>query len=164
VTALADDRSQEAQWRQKNMADKARSGGDLQLPAPARATLTIRSSPPSNGERPSGLSARLRCRCSSFPTCSGRRSASIARSVRSGAPGRTAGSASNSREIDLYVALGDGAYLYDATLCRLGLVMDGDLRASAMTPLPIFIGSRRAAPRADRSLVDGHKDSFWPIC
>src|ERR1019366_7799469 len=35
-----------------------------------------------------------------------------------GAPGRTAGSASNSQEIDVYVALADGAYLYDPTNCR----------------------------------------------
>ena len=51
-----------------------------------------------------------------------------------GAPGRTAGSASNSQEIDLYVALAGATYLYDAVNCRLVLVTDGDLRASAMTP------------------------------
>jgi hypothetical protein len=37
--------------------------------------------------------------------------------------GRTAGSASNSQEIDLYVALADGAYRYDAPSCRLAPVM-----------------------------------------
>jgi len=51
-----------------------------------------------------------------------------------GAPGRTAGSASNSQEIDLYVALADGAYLYDPANCRLALVTEGDLRDSAITP------------------------------
>jgi Nitroreductase family len=51
-----------------------------------------------------------------------------------GAPGRTAGSASNSQEIDLYVALADGAYRYDAPNCRLVLVTHSDLRASALTP------------------------------
>ena len=51
-----------------------------------------------------------------------------------GEPGRTAGSASNSQEIDLYVALADGAYLYDPANCRLALVTEGDLRDSAITP------------------------------
>jgi nitroreductase len=51
-----------------------------------------------------------------------------------GMPGRTAGSASNSQEIDLYVALADGAYRYDAPSCRLALVTRSDLRASALTP------------------------------
>ncbi|MDR3656530.1 MAG: nitroreductase family protein [Mycobacterium sp.] len=51
-----------------------------------------------------------------------------------GMPGRTAGSASNSQEIDLYVALADGAYRYDAPGCRLVLITHGDLRASALTP------------------------------
>ena len=51
-----------------------------------------------------------------------------------GAPGRTAGSASNSQEIDLYVALADGAYRYDALNCRLALVTHSDLRASALPP------------------------------
>lgn len=51
-----------------------------------------------------------------------------------GMPGRTAGSASNSQEIDLYIALADGAYRYDAPGCRLVLVTRSDLRASALTP------------------------------
>jgi hypothetical protein len=51
-----------------------------------------------------------------------------------GAPGRTASSASNSQEIDLYVALADGTYLYDAATCRLASVTEGDLRALALTP------------------------------
>jgi SagB-type dehydrogenase family enzyme len=49
-----------------------------------------------------------------------------------GAPGRTAASASNSQEIDLYVALEDGVYLYDAVAHRLGLIAAGDLRSFAM--------------------------------
>ncbi|WP_236979484.1 MULTISPECIES: nitroreductase family protein [Mycobacterium] len=49
--------------------------------------------------------------------------------------GRTAGSASNSQEIDLYVALPGGTYLYDAPNCRLILVNDGDLRGSAILPV-----------------------------
>ncbi|UCF14619.1 MAG: nitroreductase family protein, partial [Phycisphaerales bacterium] len=36
-----------------------------------------------------------------------------------GGPGRTAASASNSQEIDLYVALPEGVYLYDAAAHRL---------------------------------------------
>jgi nitroreductase len=49
-----------------------------------------------------------------------------------GAPGRTAASASNSQEIDLYVALEDGAFLYDAVAHRLNPVAPGDLRSGAM--------------------------------
>lgn len=51
-----------------------------------------------------------------------------------GAPGRTAASASNSQEIDLYVALADGVYLYDAINSLLVPVLDGDLRVYALTP------------------------------
>lgn len=49
-----------------------------------------------------------------------------------GAPGRTAASASNSQEIDLYVALETGIYLYQASSHRLVPVAAGDLRALAM--------------------------------
>ena len=49
-----------------------------------------------------------------------------------GAPGRTAASASNSQEIDLYVALERGVYLYDAVSHRLAPVATGDLRTLAM--------------------------------
>jgi len=49
-----------------------------------------------------------------------------------GAPGRTAASASNSQEIDLYVALESGVYLYDAVTHRLVHVAAGDRRALAM--------------------------------
>jgi hypothetical protein len=45
-----------------------------------------------------------------------------------GIPGRTAASASNSQEIDLYVALREGVYLYDPVPHRLTPVVDGDLR------------------------------------
>jgi hypothetical protein len=43
--------------------------------------------------------------------------------------GRTAASASNSQEIDLYVLLPEGAYLYEAVPHRLAPVVAGDLRA-----------------------------------
>jgi nitroreductase len=61
-----------------------------------------------------------------------------------GKPGRTAASASNSQEIDLYVALPSGVYLYEAIPHRLAPVVAGDLRgragrgAAASAPLNIF--------------------------
>ena len=45
--------------------------------------------------------------------------------------GRTAASASNSQEIDLYVALPEGTYLYEAVPHRLAPVVAGDLRTLA---------------------------------
>ena len=51
-----------------------------------------------------------------------------------GITGRTAASASNSQEIDLYVALPDACYLFDAAEHRLFPITVGDLRAGAMTP------------------------------
>jgi len=50
-----------------------------------------------------------------------------------GMPGRTAASASNSQEIDLYIVLADGAYLYDASRRRLTPVAEGDLRPLAIS-------------------------------
>ena len=46
-----------------------------------------------------------------------------------GGIGRTAASASNSQEIDVYVALAEGVYLYEAVPHRLTPVVAGDLRA-----------------------------------
>ncbi len=46
---------------------------------------------------------------------------------------RTAPSASNRQEIDIYVVLPDGAYLYDAKAHRLDQVVSGDLRAATGT-------------------------------
>ena len=45
--------------------------------------------------------------------------------------GRTAASASNSQEIDLYVAMAEGVYLYEAVPHRLAPVVNGDHRAKA---------------------------------
>ncbi len=45
-----------------------------------------------------------------------------------GKPGRTAPSASNSQEIDLYVAMKDGLYLYEAIPHQLTPVSAGDFR------------------------------------
>ena len=47
-------------------------------------------------------------------------------------PGRTAASASNSQEIDLYVATEHGVYLYDAIHHKLDPVVAGDLRVLAI--------------------------------
>lgn len=44
-------------------------------------------------------------------------------------PGRTAPSAMNLQEIDLYVALTEGVFLYDAVANRLAPVVAGDVRA-----------------------------------
>ena len=51
-----------------------------------------------------------------------------------GTPGRTAGSASNSQEVDIYVALESGVYLYDGLKHKLVPVFAGDLRYEALTP------------------------------
>jgi hypothetical protein len=46
-------------------------------------------------------------------------------------PGRTAPSASNSQEIDLYVAMAEGVFLYEAVPHRLAPVVTGDFRSLA---------------------------------
>ncbi|MHC4326001.1 MAG: nitroreductase family protein [Planctomycetota bacterium] len=58
-------------------------------------------------------------------------------------PGRTAASASNSQEIDLYVALPEGVYLYEAKSHSLKPVAAGDFRRrsgrrAAHAPVNIF--------------------------
>ncbi len=61
-----------------------------------------------------------------------------------GKPGRTAVSASNSQEIDLYVALAEGVYLYEAVPHQLTPVVAGDFRGlagrrgAATAPVNIF--------------------------
>jgi len=61
-----------------------------------------------------------------------------------GKPGRTAASASNSQEVDLYVVLAEGVYLYEAIPHRLKPVVAGDFRArsrrrrTATAPVDIF--------------------------
>ncbi len=49
-----------------------------------------------------------------------------------GMPGRTSASASNSQEIDVYVALEEGTFLYDPFHHRLVPVVAGDLRRLAI--------------------------------
>lgn len=51
-----------------------------------------------------------------------------------GGAGRTAASASNSQEIDIFVAVEEGVYLYDALKHALVPIVAGDQRAAAMTP------------------------------
>ncbi len=61
-----------------------------------------------------------------------------------GKPGRTAPSASNSQEIDLYIALPEGVYLYEAIPHGLRPVVAGDFRArsgrgaASTAPVNIF--------------------------
>ena len=62
-----------------------------------------------------------------------------------GLPGRTAASASNSQEIDVYVALEEGTYLYDPFHHRLVPVVADDLRRFA-------IGRGQAAAGAEAPL------------
>lgn len=60
--------------------------------------------------------------------------------------GRTAGSASNSQEIDVYVALAEGGYRYDALSHRLELITNSDLRASALMPIQLALMNVPIAP------------------
>ena len=59
-------------------------------------------------------------------------------------PGRTAPSASNSQEIDLYVSLKNGLYLYEAIPHQLTPILEGDFRmmsgrgTAAISPVNIF--------------------------
>lgn len=65
-----------------------------------------------------------------------------------GLPGRTAASASNSQEIDLYVALPEATYRYQPSRHRLVPVIARDLRALALTP-----GEADSAARAPMRLI-----------
>ncbi len=50
-----------------------------------------------------------------------------------GMPGMTAASASNSQEVDVFVALSSGCYFYEPTEHALHLVSEGDHRSLALT-------------------------------
>lgn len=65
-----------------------------------------------------------------------------------GQPGRTAASASNSQEIDLYVALANGVYRYDALNHSLLPVVAQDMRAGALIP-----GQRNVEAHAPVQLI-----------
>lgn len=81
-----------------------------------------------------------------------------------GGPGRTAASASNSQEIDLYVALPEGVYIYEAVPHRLTPIVAGDFRrrsgrrSAAMAPVNIFyvvdIAKYSKAPFQEPGLKD----------
>jgi len=81
-----------------------------------------------------------------------------------GRSGRTAASASNSQEIDLYVALANGVYIYDAAGHKLNPVVAGDIRArsgrraAATAPVNIFyvvdIAKYQDAPFQEPGLRD----------
>jgi len=62
-----------------------------------------------------------------------------------GISGRTAASASNSQEIDVYVALEEGTYLYDPYQHALLPVVAGDLRRLAIGPGQGHAGAEAAA-------------------
>jgi len=72
-----------------------------------------------------------------------------------GIPGITAATASNSQEIDLYVALEDGTYLYDAIHHRLMPVFTGDLRSFAIGKGQVSFGDH--APVRLIYIADIHK-------
>ena len=59
-----------------------------------------------------------------------------------GIPGRTAASASNSQEIDVYVALKEGTYLYDAFNHKLDPVVAEDLRTLAIGQGQLSLGDK----------------------
>jgi hypothetical protein len=65
-----------------------------------------------------------------------------------GLPGMTAASASNSQEIDLFVAMKQGVYLFDAPHHRLLPVIASDVRAMAISP-----GQKNVAMRAPVHLL-----------
>jgi hypothetical protein len=72
-----------------------------------------------------------------------------------GASGRTAASASNSQEIDIYVALEAGVYLYEPRNHLLAPIVAEDLRGFTIGP-----GQRAVAARAPAQLIyiaDVHK-------
>jgi nitroreductase len=61
-----------------------------------------------------------------------------------GDPGRTAASASNSQEIDIYVLLQEGAYLYVSHPHQLNQVASGDIRWIALGPRQGMNGAEAA--------------------
>lgn len=61
-----------------------------------------------------------------------------------GNPGRTAASASSSQEIDVYVALEEATYRFDAFKHRLVEVAVGDLRALAIGKGQLSLGDKAA--------------------
>ena len=129
------------------MADKAQTDWGLQLPAPSSdpddpivAMFKRRKTTRDIGPAPLPMYELSKLLWSAF---------GVNRNVGPfGAPGRTAGSASNAQEIDLDVALANGAYRYDALNCRLALVTRGESNEFCLlNPLaiPRNAGRRTAA-------------------
>jgi hypothetical protein len=91
-----------------------------------------------------------------------------------GKPGRTAASASNSQEIDLYVALPKGVYLYEAVSHRLRPVVAGDFRAragrggAATAPVNIFyivdLKKYVLEGQPDRNIGDAEVQKSYYFC
>ena len=61
-----------------------------------------------------------------------------------GIPGRTAATASNSQEIDIYVALEEGIFFYDAIHHKLMPVVAGDMRRHAIGKGQLSFGDKAA--------------------
>jgi hypothetical protein len=61
-----------------------------------------------------------------------------------GIPGRTAATASNSQEMDVYVAMEKGTYLYDAVHHSLIPIASGDLRPHAIGKGQLNLGDKAA--------------------
>ncbi len=72
---------------------------------------------------------------------------------------RTAPSASNRQEIDVYVITADGAYVYDAKANALNLVVTGDIRKSAGTQEFIVQAPLNLVYVADFSKMGGSDES-----
>jgi len=109
--------------------------GRIELPPPSRAggrtvlaALRRRRTTRSIGPRPLGAKALSTLLWAAFGVNRRRGKGPF------GGIGRTAASASNAQELDLYVALADGLYRYDAASHALGLVLGGDHRALAISP------------------------------
>jgi len=91
-----------------------------------------------------------------------------------GKSGRTAASASNSQEIDLYVAMPEGVYLYEAGPHRLTPVVAGDFRArsgrgaAAKAPVNIFyvvdLARYVLAGNPDRNISDPEVQKSYYYC
>jgi SagB-type dehydrogenase family enzyme len=64
----------------------------------------------------------------------------------------TASSAQNAHDVDIYLFMKDGVYLYDADNHALNSVLSGDFRSQLMmSPAPRPKGASGAAPRSKRS-------------
>jgi nitroreductase len=74
-----------------------------------------------------------------------------------GTVGVTAASASNSQEVELYVAFKDGVYLYESRKNQLSPVFAGDLRELALTPHQSGVNAR--APMQIIYVADIHRQT-----